>query len=334
MNPKVDRLAYSTFFRLDLKTGQLVPEHTPEIKRSVIRSCAKWNYDLAQKIIDDKLTSEDQLEDEMKPEDGHGFLDLAQDVLRLHQLAQARRKKRLSSGSLVFEKDDFNFVLNEETQYPIMYKESPPMQSKELVEEYMLMANVLVAEFLFKHCQDKTLLRAHADIPEHKKASMRQLLGAVGLEQVNLTDSVSLTQSLELVKEQASSRSELEDKLAVIQRHMFHNLNIAQYVCVGNMHEEDYRHYGLNFDLYTHFTSPIRRYADLLVHRLITICLREGEDAREKLDGLDYSEYADEISVKSYNARKASRECVHLFHCILLKQNGPRVFDALIYDLE
>lgn len=216
LNPRVDRLAYSTFFRLDLKTGQLVPEHTPEIKRSVIRSCAKWNYDLAQKIIDDKLTSEDQLEDEMKPEDGHSFLDLAQDVLRLHQLAQVRRKKRLSSGSLVFEKDDFHFVLNEETQYPIMYKESPPMQSKELVEEYMLTANVLVAEFLFKHCQDKTLLRAHADIPEHKKASMRQLLDAVGLEQVNLTDSVSLAQSLELVKEQASSRSELEDKLTVI----------------------------------------------------------------------------------------------------------------------
>ena len=137
-------------------------------------------------------------------------------MLRLHQLAQVRRKKRLNSGSLVFEKDDFNFVLNEETQYPIMYKESPPMQSKELVEEYMLTANVLVAEFLFKHCQDKTLLRAHADIPEHKKASMRQLLDAIGLEQVNLTDSASLTQSLELVKEQASSQNELEDKLAVI----------------------------------------------------------------------------------------------------------------------
>lgn len=105
-------------------------------------------------------------------------------------------------------------------------------------------------------------------------------------------------------------------------------------MCVGSLHSDDYRHYGLNFDLYTHFTSPIRRYADLLVHRLITICLREGEDAREKLDGLDYSEYADEISAKSYNARKASRECVHLFHCLLLKQNGPRVFDALIYDVE
>jgi exoribonuclease R len=227
LNPRVDRLAYSAFFRLDLKTGQLVPEHTPELKRSVIRSCAKWNYDLAQKIIDEKLTSEDQLEDEMKPADGHSFLDLAQDVLRLDQLAQVRRKKRLNDGSLVFEKEDFNFVLNEETQHPIVYKESPPMRSKELVEEYMLTANVLVAEFLFKHCEDKTLLRAHADIPEHKKANMRQLLSAIGLGQVNLADSLSLAQSLELVKEQTSSASERSDKLTVIQRHMFRNLNIA-----------------------------------------------------------------------------------------------------------
>lgn len=108
-----------------------------------------------------------------------------------------------------------------------MYKESPPMHSKELVEEYMLAANVLAAEFLFKHCEDKTLLRAHADIPEHKKANLKQLLDAVGLQQVNLTDSASLAQSLELVKEEASSESELKDKLTVIQRHMFHNLNIA-----------------------------------------------------------------------------------------------------------
>jgi len=208
------------------------------------------------------------------------------------------------------------------------------MQSKQLVEEYMLTANVLVAEFLFEHCQDKTLLRAHADIPEDKKASLRKLLDSVGLDQVSLVDSASLNQSLELIKQEAETQEEIDDKTTVLGRHVFQNLNLAQYVCAGNLHEDDYRHYGLNFDRYTHFTSPIRRYADLLVHRLITICLREGENAREKLDGLDYSEYADQISLHSYNARKASRECVQLFHCILLKQNGARVFDSLTYDLD
>ena len=69
---------------MDARTGQLVPDHAPRIHRSVIKSCAKWNYELAQKIIDGKLISVDQLEDDMIPSDGHDFLDLAQDVLKLH----------------------------------------------------------------------------------------------------------------------------------------------------------------------------------------------------------------------------------------------------------
>jgi exoribonuclease R len=105
-------------------------------------------------------------------------------------------------------------------------------------------------------------------------------------------------------------------------------------VCVENKDPEDFSHYGLNFSLYTHFTSPIRRYADLLVHRLLTICMKEKENTREKIDGIDYSEYAEIITEKSINSRKASRECQTLFHCFLLKEHGPKAFDCLIYDLD
>lgn len=199
------------------------------------------------------------------------------------------------------------------------YSESPPSKSKQLVEEYMLLANLLVADFLFKHCDDKTLLRAHHDISEHKKNALAKFFQVTGLKQVDLTDSLTVNRSLEAVEIETEDAEERENKLTVINRKIFQNLKIAHYVCVSNLDEEEYRHYGLNFDRYTHFTSPIRRYADLLVHRLITICLKEGEKTREKLDGLDYSEYVEQVSLHSYNARKASKACVTLFHCLLLR---------------
>jgi len=99
------------------------------------------------------------------------------------------------------------------------------------------------------------------------------------------------------------------DKLHIVNRKFLTNLQQARYVCIENLDPQDYMHYGLNFEIYTHFTSPIRRYADLLVHRLLTITLKEKENTRSMLDGLDYSEYAEEISEKSYNARNASKDC-------------------------
>jgi exoribonuclease R len=66
----------------------------------------------------------------------------------------------------------------------------------------------------------------------------------------------------------------------------------------------------------------------------LTISLKEKEHTREKLDGLDYSEYAEEISEKSYSARKASKDCVALFHCLLLKEHGQRVYESLIFNIE
>ena len=72
----------------------------------------------------------------------------------------------------------------------------------------------------------------------------------------------------------------------------------------------------------------------MLVHRLLTISLKEQEKTRELLHGLDYSEYAADVSTKTYNAKRASKDCEHLFHCLILKDHGMRVYEALIFDVE
>lgn len=108
----------------------------------------------------------------------------------------------------------------------------------------------------------------------------------------------------------------------------------AKYVTIEDKEPHQYQHYGLNFGLYTHFTSPIRRYADLLVHRLLTICLKHKSDTRSLIENIDYAHYADLCSEKSLNARKAGKDCQKLFHCLLIKAEGPRVYTAVVFDVD
>lgn len=120
----------------------------------------------------------------------------------------------------------------------------------------------------------------------------------------------------------------------VLNRKFLTCLTQAKYLTVEEREPAEYLHYGLNFPIYTHFTSPIRRYADLLVHRLLTISLKEQEKTREMIEAIDYAAFADLCSEKSLNARKAGRDCQRLFHCLLLKEQGPRVVESLLFDLD
>jgi DIS3-like exonuclease 2 len=247
----------------------------------------------------------------------------------MNRVAQARRKKRFQEGSLEFRNRDFTFILNEATSYPVSFTEQERRHSKQLVEEYMLMANVLIGRHLLKYCEDKTILRAHDEIKDQRRDQMLSFFQKVDLD-INMTDALSVSQSIKKIASEPNS----EDKLNVINRKFLTSLKQARYVCVENLDPEDFDHFGLNFEIYTHFTSPIRRYADLLVHRLLTITLKEKENTRSKLDGLDYSEYAKEISDKSYNSKRAARDCEKLFHCLILKDFGHQVYDALITDVD
>lgn len=165
---------------------------------------------------------------------------------------------------------------------PKSFVELEKIESKGLVEEYMLLANILVAEFIKPYCKGKTLLRAHADIPEDKKDELSNFffLAGNGLEDIVLDDSQTLSHSLTALKEKNLKA------YTVAMRKFFGNLQAANYVTVGST--ANFSHYGLNFPVYTHFTSPIRRYADLLVHRLTTICLAHKDKTEEVIEHMNY----------------------------------------------
>ena len=328
LNPTVDRLAYSIFFKMKVETGELVETEEPRIARTVIRSCAKWHYGLVQQILDGEVTSESQLEDRFKPQ-GQTFEDMVQDCFLMNQIAQKRRQIRLQNGSVMFLNREFTFDLDSETRMPTQYREAQKMHSKSLVEEYMLLANILVAKHLFKYCKDKTLLRVHDDIEAEKKEKLANFFEKAGLNGVDLANAQTLSRSIEALRSTGST-----DDLNVMNRKFLTCLTPAKYITIEDREPVQYQHYGLNFPLYTHFTSPIRRYADLLVHRLLTICLKEKEQTRALIDQIDYARYAEMCSEKSGNARKAGKDCQKLFHCLLLKAEGPRVYDALVFDVD
>ena len=182
------------------------------------------------------------------------------------------------------------------------------MPSKHLVEEYMLLANILIAEHLFKYCNDKTLLRAHPDLDQEKKKKLGEFYEKVGMGGlIDITNAKTLGDSLERLRSAGD-----ESKYTVAQRKFLTCLQCAKYMCINESQPEEYIHYGLNFQLYTHFTSPIRRYADLLVHRLVTLSLKHEEKTRDLIELMDYSQYADMCSEKSLNAKRASTQCTRV----------------------
>lgn len=172
----------------------------------------------------------------------------------------------------------------------------------------MLLANILVAEHLYTYCNDKTLLRVHPDLDKEKKELLEVYYEKVGLKGIiDLTNSKTLSTSLEILKAQGDS-----GRFNVAMRKFLTCLQCAKYMCINDSPPEQYQHFGLNFPLYTHFTSPIRRYADLLVHRLVTLTLSHGEETRDLIELMDYSEYAETCSEKSLNAKRASTQCTRV----------------------
>lgn len=110
----------------------------------------------------------------------------------------------MGNGSVAFMNKEFNFLLDPETKLPVTFENSHHMASKSLVEEYMLLANVLVAKFTHKYCKDKTLLRMHADFDQSKKEKLTIYFRKIGLKNIDISSASTLSKCIERLKEDES----------------------------------------------------------------------------------------------------------------------------------
>lgn len=287
LRPDEDKYAYSCIFTLDAE-AQLI---SARIARTVIRSTRRFSYEEAQEIIDT----------------GQG--DHAEAILTLHQLAQKLRARRFEKGSIAFDRPEVRFELDKDGKpIAVHIKESKP--AHQLIEEFMLLANRTVAERisdtsrqditpalrLKKRTPPTFVYRIHEAPDEEKLRSLSEFVVRMGYKLRTEGGAEAVTQSLNKLLNDIKGKPE-ENMISMLA---IRSMAKARYTTahIG--------HYGLGFESYTHFTSPIRRYPDLMVHRLLTRYLIEGKESADVSSTEEQCDHASDMESVAANAERSS----------------------------
>lgn len=312
LNPAVDRLTFSVIWKVN-SAGDILDEW---FGRTVINSAVKLSYDHAQMFIEepDKYFDLAQFPT-VRPE-----FDLNKDikpaVLNLNAIAVKLRQKRFANGCLVLNQPKLNFVLNREAGcMPYGYSIYQQKDSNRLVEEFMLLANIAVAHRIYSHFPNKAILRRH---PKPNNKLIEQLgdsIRACGdiLHDCDISSSNNIQAFLQRIQQTDSSATKTLTLTCLLSKTM----QLAQYFCTGiDLDKELYHHYGLAVPLYTHFTSPIRRYPDILVHRLLAASLNYEPETRRELKLLQG--IAENCNDKKYAAKTCSERSSEMFFSLFV----------------
>jgi DIS3-like exonuclease 2 len=322
LNENVERLAFSCIWRMNMD-GTMAGNNDVWYGRTVIKSCARLDYATAQNIIDGKCGNGEGRADEVefwptsrRPTGGHTVDGVAADVRLMHRVAMARRRLRFENGALALNGIKLAFQLEEDGETPRLCAPYPIRDSNRLIEEYMLIANYLVAQRLITHARGRALLRHH---PPPLEGRMQQVVD-VSKEafdfDIDVTNSKTLQESLSKISR------DCDDELVVqcVTESLMNPMRPAQYMAAGEVDDTDWQHFALNIPYYTHFTSPIRRYPDVVVHRLLQATLDDD------VDGFPMTQQEIQAAAGHCNdmrmaAKKAQERSDRVFLSLYLKRN-------------
>jgi ribonuclease R len=293
LRPNEEKLTFSAVFELT-PLGRIVAQW---FGKTVIYSDYRFAYEDAQKIIDAPAAEHEEVP-----------ADIKDAVLTLHGLASKLRKKRFAAGAISFERPEMKVEVDEKGR-PVNVYQKVTKEANWLIEEFMLLANRTVAEFVATGCkgapgaapkgarkQAKTFVyRVHDEPNQEKVEALRNFIGNFGYKMGSTSNGKEISKELNSLFAAAKDTPEYN----AIELLSLRTMAKARY------DTENLGHYGLAFKYYTHFTSPIRRYPDMLVHRLLASYLEGGESARkETYDKL--CKHASEREVVAAGAERAS----------------------------
>lgn len=310
LRPNEEKYTFSAIFELDDKA--LIKNQW--FGRTVIDSNERFAYEEAQYIIENGKGD--------IPEDisirGNAYSVSAKVVeatLILDKLAKIMRSKRMQQGAISFDKVEVRFNLNEKSEPESVYFKEAKDANK-LIEEFMLLANRKVAEFIGKQKPTKTFVyRIHDDPDEDKLLALNGIISRFG-HKLNFKDKKSISASLNQLLEDVKGKKEqnLVDTLAI------RSMSKAIYT-VDNI-----GHYGLAFDYYSHFTSPIRRYPDVMVHRLLQHYLEGGKSPQAEV----YEDKCKHSSNMENLAANAERDSIKYMQIKFMQDHQDREFIGVI----
>lgn len=296
LRPHEEKLTFSAVFKMTLE-GEILDKW---IGKTVIYSDRRFAYEEAQDRIESKVG------------------DFANEINTLNNIALILRKARFKNGAVNFETEEVKFKLDENYK-PIGIYKKIRKDAHKLIEEFMLLANRTVAEFVHKmkgEKQPKTFVYRVHEPPSEEKLKLFNLFAARFGLSIQTTSQKAISTSFNNLLNDVEGKPEQ---------------NIVQNMAVRSMMKAYYStkktsHYGLAFDFYTHFTSPIRRYPDLMAHRLLFSYLNNGKSANE----VEYEEKCKHSSQMEIQAADAERASVKYKQVEYIKQFIGEQFNGLI----
>jgi len=309
LRPNEEKYTFSAVFTID--KNKVINEW---FGKTIINSNYRFSYEEAQEIIETKKNII-RKEVSLKNTEYSVTNNVKEAVLKLNEIAIYMRKERMKNGAISFDKKEVRFSINKEKEPTGVYvKESK--ESNKLVEEFMLLANRKVSEYIGKRNKKNVFIYRVHDLPDESKIkALKEVAKSLGYN-LDISSRRRMSESLNKMLKQIKGKKEQ----SLIESLAIRSMSKAEYTT------KNIGHYGLSFEYYSHFTSPIRRYPDVIVHRLLEKYLNK----ENPLGHESYNSACDHCTQREILATKAERDSIKFMQIKYMQDKTNKKFNGVI----